>query len=378
MSFQWTSWAIPGLLGSLIAWSATIVVLRTAPGRSLNRRLALVLALEATWQLGFVLYMVREPQAVVRIASFSVGAMAAIPFHYLAFLGVAIDTPLTRPFRGRIGFSVLATLSVLVAGWIAARPGTFIGDVYSPPWAASNFLFTTWGARLAQFHGLASLFGLIASLWAWRRAPKGSARRSHALWFAIAFGVRDLYNAGWWLFYPLVRSIPFWGDWVSNQAIAYVSILYVLLMAYGVLRVQLFDIDLKVKFVLTQGVLGGVIAAAFFVGSELLESVIPVEGTTLGLLSAGVIVLALRPLQRFAQIVAARAMPGVEDTPEYRTSRKRDVYRATLEGVFEDGDISDRERRVLAHLREQLGLSDEAGARLEAEVRSRLAPAPSG
>ncbi len=110
-------------------------------------------------------------------------------------------------------------------------------------------------------------------------------------------------------------------------------------------------------------------AAAFFAGSELLERVVPVEGTVLGLIVAATIVLVLRPVQRFAERLASRVMPNVRDTPDYVREQKLAVYRAALEGAHEDEVVSERERGILARLREELGLSDEAAKALEREVR---------
>lgn len=47
----------------------------------------------------------------------------------------------------------------------------------------------------------------------------------------------------------------------------------------------------------------------------------------------------------------------VADTDEYRTVRKRAVYQAALESALLDGTVSDKERDVLATLADQLGLS---------------------
>ncbi len=87
------------------------------------------------------------------------------------------------------------------------------------------------------------------------------------------------------------------------------------------------------------------------------------------------IVLLLRPVQRFAQALADRIMRGVEDTPDYRESRKHEVYRAALEGAMTDGAITEKERHILSRLREQLGFSAEVADRIEREMLSSLSQA---
>ena len=284
---SWTWWVVPGLTAALVAWAAAAILLRTRPDRSLNRRLAAVLFLEGLWMSSGVFWLVEDRELFLFIAGVGVAGMAAIPFQYLAFLGVALRTPLVAIGRSRTAFILLGLASGGAALAVLVYPEAFIGELYRPDWATWNFQFRPAGAVAAQILGLASLFGLVASLHSYRRARPGTAARSQAKWFAIAFGVRDLFNAAWWLLYPVVRPIPFWGDFISNQGGAYFTIVYILLLAYGVLRFQLFDLDLKLKLAIRRGTVGAVFAAAFFIGSELLERVVPVEGTLLGLTVAG-------------------------------------------------------------------------------------------
>ncbi len=364
----WTPWVLPGLVSSACAVGAAIVVLRAAPDRTLNRRLSALLFVEGAWAAAGIFFAIESPTTFMAVAAVGVAAMAALPFQYLAFLGVALDTALVRPFRSRAAFWVLSALSVVAAAALLLFPRVFLGELYSPPWATWNFHFTEWGTRLSLLNGACSLFGLVASLAAYRRAGRGTAARERARWFAMAFGIRDVMYASLYLSYAQLRPIPFWGDFLYNELAGIATVFFIALLTYGVLRHQLFDLDLKLKFALRQSTVGAIIAGAFFVGSELLERFIPVEGTVLGLASAGTIVLLLRPVQRFSEAFASRLMPGVTDTPEYVDRQKRAVYRAALEGAGEDGTISDRERSMLDRLIMQLGLASDVAASLEREI----------
>lgn len=368
MDLSWTWWTVPGILMGWIAWAGAVVLLRTAPENPVNRRLAAVLFIEGVWMHGTFFFMVGNEAVFIVLASISVGALVAISFQYLAFLGAALDTPLVRPFRPGAAWVVLSFASLAAFLSVLIAPSLFIGDLYSPPWASLNFQFTTIGARAAQIHALVSVFGLVASLHALRRAPRGTVSRSRAMWFAVAFGVRDLFNAAWWGLYPVYRQLPFWGDFLSNIGPMIVGLLYISLLTYAVLRVQLFDLDLKLKFVIRQGTVGAVIAAGFFVGSELLESIVPVQGNLLGLMVAGVILLLMRPLQSLAEAFANRIMSTVHDTPNYRAGRKHEVYRATFESATVDGVLTEREREILAHVQGKLGIAPEKAQQLEREV----------
>lgn len=368
MDLMWTWWAVPGVLGAWAAWAGAVVLLRTASESPVNRRLAAVLVAEGLWMHGTLFFMVGNEAVFMGIAVVAFGANAAIPFQYVAFLGAAVDTPLVRPFRSRIAWALLGLASVGAFAFVVIAPSRFIGELYSPPWAALNFRLAPLGVGVVQLHALASVVGLIASLHALVRAPRGTVRRSRAAWLAAAFGVRDAFNAFWWTLYPVYRDVPFWGDFLSNIAPMIVALLYIAILTYAVLRVQLFDLDLKLKFALRQGTVGTVVAGGFFVGSEWLESVVPVEGTLLGLLVAGVIVLLMKPLQKVAEGFASRVMRGVRDTPEYREGRKGEVYRAAVEGAVGDGTLTEREREILTHVRDKLGISRERAGELEREV----------
>jgi hypothetical protein len=318
--------------------------------------------------VGTIFFMVESRAAFMIVASISVGAMAALPFQYLAFLGSALDSALVRPFASRRAFWVLGAMSALAALAVILFPTVIIGELYSPPWATWNFQFTDWGRRLNLFHGGASLFGLAVALNAYWSAKPRTAARDRARWFAMAFGIRDFVAVSLYLFPSVLRPIPFWGDFLYNELNAVTNLLYVALLSYGVLRHQLFDIDLKLKFVIRQSTVGGFIAGTFLVVSETLESFIPAEGFVMSLLSAIVIVVLLQPVQRFAERFASRVMRGVEDTPEYLDRQKRHVYRAMLEGTYRDGGVTERERAILERLRKELGIPRGIAATLEAEV----------
>lgn len=375
MGLTWTPWALPGLLAIPAAWTAAIVVFRTAPHRSLNRRLAFLLLLEGCWIGGTAFFLVEDPSLAFALATVAMAAMSALPFQYLAFLGVALDTPLVAPFRSRIAFWILALGSAGVATWVLLSPSTFAGELYSPSWATWNFYFRPAGQRAAQVVGAVSLFGLAAAVHAYRRARPGTAARIRARWFAIAFGLWDAYTGTTLVLYGVLRDLPFWGDFIYNPGQTTIYLIFVLLLAYGVLHTQLFDIDLKLKLALRQSTVGAFFAVAFFVGSEVLERFIPVDGVVLGLLVSGAIVLALRPIQRFAEGVSNHLMGGVLETQEYLRDRKHLVYRAALEGAVEDETVTRRERAILDRLREELGIPDAVARKLEREVLVTGSPA---
>jgi hypothetical protein len=370
MHLSWSWWAVPSMVALVAAWGAAVVLLRTRPDRSVNRRLSVVLFLEGLFiacATG-LLFLVDSRDAVFALGVLATASMAALIPQYLSFLAVSLQTPLVAPFRRRTALVLLTVTSIAGAGLVLLLPQHFVSEPYSPAWAPWNYQLERWGLHISQLHGATSLFGLLAAISAFSRTRPGSAARGRAKWFAIAFGIRDLYAGIFLLLYPVVRPIPVWGDFFYNPGLGAIYLLYVLLLTYGVLQAQLFDIQVRVKIALTRSTVAAMITGAFFVGSELLEDVVPVDGIILGVLAAAASVLALRPLKRVAERFAGTVMQDVEETPEYFESRKAEVYRAALDAALEDGTVTDRERRILARLREQLGISDELAERLEQEA----------
>jgi hypothetical protein len=78
------------------------------------------------------------------------------------------------------------------------------------------------------------------------------------------------------------------------------------------------------------------------------------------------LVFFLAPLQRFAERVASFAMPQTRNTTEYRTFRKFQVYQAALQDAL-PGGISEKERALLNHLRDSLGIGAEDAAAMESD-----------
>lgn len=371
MSFS--IWGIPGALAALVAWSAAVVVFRTGPHRSLNRRLAALLVLEGMWLNASVgaLFFLESAEAVHAVSIAGTACTAALPFAYLAFLGIALDTPLVRPFRSRRAFFLLSGAAALAGASVVAWPDLFVGPAYAPGWAPWNFRLVSLGQSAALLQGAVYLFGFLAALAAYTSARHRGGMRRQAKWFAFAFGARDAYIGVTQLLYPVLRPVEFWGDLVYNPGLGGTYVVYVALLSYGVLQAQLFDLNLKIKVALRRSTVVAVVAGAFFVGSEVLESVIPVDGTLLGVVTAGLIVLLLRPVQHVAERIVRRLMPGVEPTPEYLEARKLEVYRAAVESAFQDGRVTERERRILARLRTELEIREEEAVDVERDVEDR-------
>jgi hypothetical protein len=203
--------------------------------------------------------------------------------------------------------------------------------------------------------------------------------RSRAGVFALAFGSRDI------LWGPIYAGAT-WALWAGTYMVvdpdasgpiyflyAFGTFLAVPLIAYGILRTQLFDIDLRIRWTIKQSTVAAAFIAVFYLVTEGADRLLESElGSWIGLLASAFLVFFLAPLQRFAERVASLAMPNTQNTPEYAAFRKLQVYEAALEEAL-PGGISEKERALLNHLRDSLGIAPADAATLESDLQKQSA-----
>ena len=227
-------------------------------------------------------------------------------------------------------------------------------------------------------------WGFAAAIHAWYIA-ENEADRERARAFTLAFGVRDVLWTATFAYMTLVYY-GFVGTGVDDLADTRIGynfmlpllyelavILYVPLVAYGVLRVQLFDVDLRIKRTIKRGTVAAAFVATFFVVSELAGNYLSNQfGTVLGVLGTGALVFFLDPIQRAADRLSNSAMPNTVDTPEYESFRKLQVFDSAVRAALEDGHISERQRRVLDSMIESMGIDPNVAQRMEEDTLAAL------
>ena len=375
--FHWTVFALPGLLvlisGLALAW----LVYSYRPDRTQNRRLALQLLFEAV-VVGILsgAVWIFTGSAAVRVLTLAANFLVWPKlWTYYSFLAT-LDTPLARPLQSRARLTALLIATLLAACTVVIWPQWYGGAVGY--WPAVDGVQMTPGTAFVPIFwmwGLMWLVGLSFSISALRSA-RTAIRREQARAFLIAFGTRDVSFLLVVAFLTFVPPTAPGFHWVF-VLFAGIWLLYFPLVVYGILKHQLFDIDLRLKITLRRSTVLGCFAAAFFLGGETLEQIVPVHGFLLGLVAAAAVATVLRPLQRMAESVADRLMPGVDASAAYLAERKHDVYRSAVEGAVSDGVITETERAILKRLRESLAIAPDAAAGIEADVIAILASGPS-
>lgn len=317
-------------VAALVALAA-LSVLFVRPGHKQNRLLALVLLCEsAVFACGEgLMYLTDDPRSTYAFQFVAFTAGVATIGLYVLFLGT-LQNPISRALRRRPVVVAAAAISLLASALVIVRPELMATGVHRAPVGYAGVWDIDAGPLFLpvfMLQVLLYLFGLVVALFTYRAASPGRAE-AQARYYLLAFGWRDLVlvvSIGAFILAGVQLSFP------ASVIGAFAYIGFVPLLAYGMLKAQLFDIDLKIKWGIRRGTVVAILGVAFVIVAEVAQNWLSdAYGYLAGGLAAGMLLLALRPLDRIATRVADRAMPGVDATPAYVAYRKMEVYRAAL------------------------------------------------
>ncbi len=371
---HWTPWALPGLavfFGGLgLAW----FIYRSRPDRRQNRLLALQIVFEAL-AVGFIggcQWVFTDPRIVSALAAASLFIVWPKLWTYYSFLAT-LDTPLARPLTRRV-LNALLVLTLLAGSTVFIRPDWYgSGVIYWEPVRGlheepgSAFMVILWMWAIMWIVGLS--FSISAL-----RQSRTEIRREQARAYLIAFGFRDVAFLLSAVLFTVVAPTARYFHVFFLLAFPITWLIYYPLVAWGILKHQLFDIELRVKRGVQRSVVAAAIAGAFFVGTYALEQFFAVNNFVLGLLAAAIVTAAIQPLQRLAARIADGVMPGVGTSEGYIIERKHEVYRNAIEAAMQDGTVTEKERAILSQLQTSLDLMAVEAQRIEADVARTLAP----
>lgn len=380
MALEWNVFGAMRMFACIAGVTLGVVVYAARPDRFQNRILALTLFVEGLQFFGPGLLLLTDD------ASVAYPAVRLWFYVFIALLGLYVvslgtfDTPIA-PIINSLPFRIVLG-ALLTGGWflVVTQPEEFATGV-APVWFASyEVVFQSWTGHLSNISILVSTVSLTVTLWAWRRAPRGSLKRRTAGMVAAAFAVRDIvlliFFVELWFrinFLPLGESRAWDTFHIVMHPLGFFT--FYVLLAYGIVKHQIFDIDLKIKFAVKSSTLAGIFVASFFIVDQLVQALAGrFFGAVAGAIAAGLLLFFLQPLHRIATRVADVAMPNVQPTPEYVAFRKFEVYQAALESALEGG-VTPKERRTLEALREKLGIKPTDAVALERDHASRAGAA---
>jgi hypothetical protein len=301
----------------------------------------------------------------------------AVPLSYAVFVGHALPTKPARWLRSPVAFAAYGGLFLASAALTLAAPRSVLA-CGSPTatggwsWCSSDSLLGVSLSVGGELLGLLAFsYTFACGIHYYGTSARGTMARERAGLYLGAFGLYDMTLIA--VFLSLFGG-PKINAWTFLLA-APVNLGANVAIAVALLRYQLFDFDLKVKVTLKRGALIGVFLAAFLVGVAIAEQYLQQFGWIAGGVTVGLLLFALRPIERAIDRLADRAMPRTTGTAEYLAQRKHEIYRAALEDAMRDGAVSARERALLLRLAENLGLDGNDANRIEREI---LAAIPGG
>jgi hypothetical protein len=373
---DWHPWALTGIVAAAVAWLMAWFIYVATPNRALAWRAAALMFVEGAAVLtsGAGLALLATSSDAYRhavLVHFAVDWLFVAV--YLPFLARALDLRMLRLFKAPLVEMALVLTGLAGAISVVLVPAWYIGDVVAEVGgSALRWLYAPGPAwsYLAGFLGLIFICGFLLSLFAWRRARAELSRR-RARVFSLAFGMRALVWGGIYLLaaFASARLTPGM-FFLLLQLYALTLLAYVLLVSYGVLTTQLFDIDLKIRWTVRQSTVAAAFVAVFFLVSEGVQTFLSAQlGNFLGVAAAALLVFFIAPLRRVADRVADFAVPGARHSSDYEAFRKLQVYHAALEGVYSDNQVSVKERLVLQRLKDAMDIADADAERLEQDVR---------
>ncbi len=368
-----TEWL--GIPAAFLAWGFALYVLIVAPPTRGARVLAAMLFVDGLavitshsnhLYVNPFLESLGLPTVPRVLHQISDWALVAV---YLPFVGMTLSSPIAAPLR----HPVISRI-ILFGGLGVAVLLFFLPEerrlAFNVPFYVVVCIGLAWG--------------FAAAVHTWYIATS-EAERARARAFTVAFGVRDIL----WTIMFAYYAAAFYGllgrdmEELANDSLVFnilmpllyqmAVIIYVPLVAYGVLRVQLFDIDLRIKRTLKRGTVAAAFVATFFVISELAGNYLSSQfGNILGVMGTGALVFFLDPIQRAAERVSDAAMPNTVATPEYEAFRKLQVYDTAVRAALEDGYISERQRRVLDSMIASMGIDPLVAQRVEEDTLATL------
>lgn len=186
---------------------------------------------------------------------------------------------------------------------------------------------------------------LVGVLWLanTRRGPATRAARNVGL---VAFGVL------------LAGAVTVAAGAVSGAA-GVARLVMTFLLANAILRQQLFGLEAKLRFAISKSTIAAVFIAVFFIASEVAQQFFSerTSSTYIGIGIAGTLVFAMAPLQRVAEKLAAKAVPGAPSTSVQVGMASENAYRRAVRLALRDRDLSTKEERELVLLAHDLGLT---------------------
>lgn len=348
---------------ALFAMAVALGVLAVRPGAVMNRLLAAFLGLVAlgSGSHGANLVWAGSPGAFALDSVFLGLVFPAVGILYFFVAAHGVPRPGTAFLRTRTAHWLL--IAAIAAVWL----GTAALGARTP------WLTLVWEVFLL----LAALVALVSAI-IHRRATTGALRRK-ATTYLIAFGIHDAgFIVG--LTMHLIGRARYGleaggADRLHPWVLAADGIIQVgmtgliLVLAWGLFRSQILDFRFRLRLGISRGAIAAVFIGSFFVVSELTAELLSERlGPVLGIVTTGLLVFGLAPLQRWGERIGNAIVDDSRPVQEMDSGELEQLLRDQYELALEDGLLSVQEMRMLDSMRDRLGIPHDVAARIQKET----------
>lgn len=281
---------------------------------------------------------------------------------YPLFVAYALPIKFLKPLTTRAGRNVLYTIGSIsfVLFMLIHFPLWQINYVWDP--------HAVMGIDMALYLVLVGMFVVIFAIsLAGVFLAKTKLAKEKALAFVLALGFRDL---AWATVYLSVTT-----GWVVkiptliDQLYIGPTLIYIPIMVYGILKLQMLDIEFRLKSTIKNSILAGIFVGLFYVISEGADILLSTQfGGLIGLVASALLTLFLTPLQRAVDRISSRLVSADIENADYPASRSLQMYSAAVEETMAYGEITRSHISLLDRLKEGLQVSQEDATRLEREL----------
>jgi hypothetical protein len=207
------------------------------------------------------------------------------------------------------------------------------------------------------------------------KLAKTKLAKERAIAFVCALGFRDL---AWATVY--LSAITGWAEKAPvliSQLYIGPTLIYIPIMAYGILKLQMLDIEIRLKTTIKNSVLASTFVVLFYVITEGANNLLSDQlGGLIGFAASALLTLFLTPLHRWAERFSSKLVDGDIETTSYPASRSLEIYSAAVEEAMAYGEITKGHISLLDRLKETLQVSQDDATRLELNLNFNRASVP--
>ena len=358
MSYVFDWWAIPNVVSLIFSAFLAIFVLKTNPNKDYNRVFTLMFTdVSITAFSGTMVLISTDPNVFIwKDLLF----LSSLPIYGLVAYFVSIFPRKSTVFGKHRFATALLFLPSALAG------GLYLQD--RSPFIAGGPLEGIW--RIVT---ITSLFYALLVLLRSNLYAISEIERRQIKYVLVAFAIQAVFCVT----HLAIQFLPsFYVVYVTvGAASVLVDVLFVVLIAYAILKYQLFDIEVKMKKGIRYSIVMTTLAALLIIFNEgvefsLTESLF--SGSVFSIAAAVLLAVLFTPVNDLARKGVNRLFPNVSDSEQHYNLKKTEIYRAALEQAWVDGSPSEKEKAMLKRLREKLDLSEKDHKKLEVETKMRL------